>query len=58
MHEFSMLLDKRVDTKILEYNSLVNRQKEFISLVSHEVRSPLTSAIFQTDTVLDAIEST
>ncbi len=50
-------LDKRVDEKTLEYNDLINRQKDFIRMISHEIRSPIGSAIFQSDSIIDDIES-
>lgn len=56
MHEFSALLDEKVDTKTIAYNNLINRQKEFIKVISHEVRSPLTSAIFQVESAIESLE--
>lgn len=56
MHEFSNLLDEKVDNKTIAYNNLLNRQKEFIKVISHEVRSPLTSAIFQVETSIESLE--
>lgn len=56
MHEFSKILDEKVDTKTIAYNNLVNRQKEFIQVISHEVRSPLTSAIFQVESAIENLE--
>jgi len=50
-------LDKRVDEKTLEYNDLINRQKDFIRMISHEIRSPIGSAIFQSDSIIDDIEA-
>ena len=50
-------LDKKVDEKTLEYNDLINRQKDFIRMISHEIRSPIGSAIFQSDSIIDDIES-
>ena len=40
----------------MQYNSIINRQKEFIEVVSHEVRTPLASALFQTECLEDDIE--
>lgn len=56
MHEFSALLDEKVDTKTIAYNNLINRQKEFIKVISHEVRSPLTSAIFQVESAIESLQ--
>jgi hypothetical protein len=33
-----MNLDKQVDEQTIGYNQLINKQKEFISYVSHEVK--------------------
>jgi len=41
----------------MEYNNLISKQKEFISVVSHEMRSPITTAIFQTDCIIDDLEA-
>lgn len=56
IQNFSITLDKKVDEKTIEYNNLINKQKEFISTISHEIRSPLSSAIFQADSLIDDIE--
>ncbi len=37
----------------MEFNNLINQQKEFISVISHEIKSPIASAIFQADSMLD-----
>lgn len=50
-------LDRKVDEKTIEYNDLINRQKEFINVVSHEMKAPITNAVFQADAVLDEIDS-
>lgn len=57
MEDLSMNLDKKVDEKTIEYNDLINRQKEFIGIISHEIRSPIGSAIFQSDSIIDDLES-
>lgn len=51
--DFSINLDKKVDEKTIEYNNLINKQKEFISMISHEIRSPISSAVFQADSIVD-----
>ena len=56
MHEFSKILDEKVDNTTIAYNNLINRQKEFIKVISHEVRSPLTSAIFQVESAIENLE--
>ena len=49
-------LDRKVDEKTMEFNSLLNKQTDFISLISHEIRSPLWSCIFQSDSIIDDIK--
>lgn len=56
--QFSKELDRRVDEKTIEYNNLISKQKELISIISHEVRSPLGSAIFQADSIMDDLGDT
>lgn len=46
-----------MDEKTLAYNDLLNQQKEFISVISHEIKSPIANAIFQADSVLDDLEN-
>lgn len=41
----------------MEYNDLINKQKEFISVISHEIKSPIANAIFQADALLDDLEN-
>lgn len=57
LSELTLGLDRKVDEKTLEYNDLINRQKEFISMVSHEIKAPITNAVFQSDGILDDLES-
>lgn len=57
LSELTLSLDRKVDEKTLEYNDLINRQKEFISMVSHEIKAPITNAVFQSDALLDDLES-
>ncbi len=56
--DISRELDRRVDEKTIEYNNLISKQKELINIISHEVRSPLGSAIFQADSVMDDLSHT
>lgn len=55
IHELSMNLDKQVDEQTIEYNQLINKQKEFISYVSHEVKGPIASSIFQIDSIIEEV---
>ncbi len=52
MQDLSENLDKKVAEKTIEYNDLINKQKEFISVISHEIKSPIASAVFQTDSII------
>lgn len=56
IHNLSVNLDKQVTEKTIEYNNLINKQKEFIALISHEVKSPIASAIFQADCLHDDVK--
>ncbi len=58
MQDLSMNLDRKVDEKTIEYNDLINRQKEFIGVISHEIKSPIAAAIFQSDSIIDDLDST
>ncbi len=49
IHDLNLNLEKRVDEKTMQYNAIINRQKEFIEVVSHEVRTPLATALFQAE---------
>jgi len=53
VHALSVNLDQQVDKQTFEYNQLINKQKEFINLISHEVKWPIASSIFQIDTIID-----
>lgn len=53
IHELSVNLDKQVDKQTIEYNQLINKQKEFINVISHEVKWPIASSIFQIDSIID-----
>lgn len=56
IRDLSENLDKKVDDKTMEYNDLLNRQKEFISVISHEIKAPIANAIFQADSIIDDLE--
>ena len=55
IHDLSVNLDKQVDKQTIEYNQLINKQKEFISYVSHEVKGPIASSIFQIDSIIEEV---
>ncbi|MDD5770127.1 MAG: ATP-binding protein [Candidatus Gracilibacteria bacterium] len=57
IEDLSLNLDKKVDEKTIEYNNLINKQKEFISMISHEIRSPISSAVFQADSIIDDLNN-
>lgn len=48
-------LDKEVDKKTIEYNNLVNKLKEFISISSHEIKTPIMSISLQVESIIDDI---
>ncbi len=54
----SLNMDEKINEKLTEYNSLINRQKEFIWVISHEIRSPLSAAIFQSGSIVEDIGGT
>jgi len=53
INELNVNLDKKVDEKTIEYNNLLSKQKEFISMSSHEIKTPVASSIFQIDCLID-----
>lgn len=55
INDLNLNLDKKVDEKTMQINQLVNRQTEFISMASHEIKSPLWTSIFQLDYIIDEI---
>ncbi len=57
INDLNVNLDKKVDEKTIEYNTLINKQKDFIALLSHEVKNPIAWAIFQLDSVIDDVKT-
>lgn len=51
----SLNLDKEIDKKTIKYNNLINKQKEFISVASHEIKTPIMSSSFHIDSLIDDI---
>jgi signal transduction histidine kinase len=41
IQDLNLNLDKKVDEKTMQYNNLINKQSDFISMASHEIKSPL-----------------
>ena len=56
INDLNVNLDKKVDEKTIEYNNLINKQKEFINVVSHEVKWPVAWSLFQGECILYDIE--
>ena len=56
IQDLSINLDKQVDEKTIEYNNLLNKQKEFIAYVGHEIKNPITNSIFLCDSLVDEIK--
>lgn len=50
-------LDKNLDEKVIELNNLLNKQREFIAMASHEIKTPLWWAILQSDILFDELNS-
>jgi K+-sensing histidine kinase KdpD len=50
------ILNKIVNNKTLQLHTLVNNQKDFISLISHEIKWPIWTSIFQVSCLLDEIK--
>lgn len=48
-------LDTEVDKKTIEYNNLINKLKEFISISSHEIKTPIMSISLQIESIIDDI---
>lgn len=49
LQSISLELDKKVDEKTIEYNTLISKQKEFIRYLWHEIKNPLTNTLFLAD---------
>lgn len=57
INDLNVNLDKKVDEKTIKYNSLINKQKEFISVVSHELKWPIGASIFHLDCLIDDLKT-
>lgn len=57
IQELNLNLDQKVDEKTIQYNILLNKQNDFISMASHEIKSPLWSCIFQLDCLIDDLKN-
>lgn len=56
INNLNLHLDKKIDEKTIEYNNLINKQKEFIDMISHEIKWPVASTLLQWECILDDIE--
>jgi len=57
INDLNLNLDKEVDRKTIKYNNLLNKQKEFISVASHEIKTPVMASSLQVESIIDDIES-
>ncbi len=57
INDLNINLDKKVDEQTIKFNKLINKQKEFISMSSHEIKTPVMSASLQIESFLDDIKS-
>ena len=55
INNLNVSLDKKIDEKTIEYNNLINKQKEFISIISHEIKTPIMVSSFQIENILDEL---
>ena len=55
INDLNINLDKKIDEKTIQFNELLNKQNEFIWIVSHEIKTPLSTCIFQIDSLKDDI---
>jgi len=53
INNLNLYLDQKVDKKTIEYNTLINKQREFIWYISHEVKTPIANSIFQIDCMIN-----
>ena len=56
INELNTNLDRKIDEKTIAYNTLINKQNDFIAMASHEIKSPLWSCIFQLDWIIDDLK--
>lgn len=55
IQDLTVSLDKKVDEKTIEYNNLLNKQKEFIAYVGHEIKNPVTNTLFLSDSLKESL---
>lgn len=56
IQDLTVSLDKRVDEKTIEFNNLLNKQKEFIAYVGHEIKNPVTNTLFLSDSLRESLK--
>jgi len=56
INNLNLHLDQKVDQKTIEYNTLINKQREFIWYISHEVKTPIANSIFQIDCSINDVQ--
>lgn len=56
IYELNVNLDKELDKVSSDYNELLNKQKDFISVISHEIKTPVMSSTMQIESIIDDIE--
>lgn len=57
INDLNINLDKKVDKKTIEYNNLLSKQKEFISMSSHEIKTPIMASHLQIESLIDDFNS-
>jgi len=57
IQDLTVSLDKRVDEKTIEYNTLLSKQKEFIAYIGHEIKNPITNTLFLADSLKSDVDA-
>ncbi|MDF1682963.1 MAG: hypothetical protein P1U46_04605 [Patescibacteria group bacterium] len=56
INKLNLNLEKNLDQVKTEYNALLNKQKDFISIASHEIKTPIMASSMQIDSIVDDFE--